>query len=106
MSIQLLRDSVYNRCEIKLVGFDKMEGTPITQIHNTIRKIFEFELRSIINSFVSELSKSTSEQQKKNVALSYINRFLSKEYKGIFKHDIHYSEEFKKKWGRNEVGCE
>lgn len=97
MSIQLLRDSVYKRCEIKLIGFDKIEDTPISQIHNTIRKEFEIELRTIINSFVAELSKSTSDSQKQAIALDFSKRFFSKEYKRIFKHDIHYSEEYKLK---------
>lgn len=97
MSIQLLSDKVYTKCELKLVGFDKIEGTPITQIHNTIRKEFELELRAIINSFVAELSKHPLPEKKKEIALNFKELFCSKEFKGIFKHDINYSEEYKMK---------
>lgn len=97
MSIQLLRDKVYEKCELKLVGFDKIEGTPITQIHNSIRKEFELRLREIINSFVAELSKHPLPEKKKEIALNFKELFCSKEFKGIFKHDINYSEEYKMK---------
>lgn len=97
MSIQLLRDKVYERCEKKLVGFDKIEGTPITKIHNTIRKTFEIELRAIINSFVAELSRHTSLEKKKEIVLNFKELFCSKEFKEIFKHDINFSEEYKMK---------
>lgn len=97
MSIQLLRDEVYKKCEKRLVEFDKIEDAPMARIHKEIRKGFALELNKIINSFVSELSKYSSLEKKKEFVFNFKELFASKEFKAIFQHDIYYSNEYKKK---------
>ncbi len=97
MSIQLLRDKVYTKCEINIFGFDKIENAPMTKIHNVIRKGFAIELNKIINSFILELSKCSSLGEKKQFVSNYKELFASKEFKAIFQYDIYYSDEYKKK---------
>lgn len=101
MSIQLLRDKVYTKCEINIFGFDKIEDAPMTKIHKAIRKGFEIELNKIINSFVSELSKYSSLKEKKEFVLNFKEKFASKEFKAIFQYDIYYSDEYKNKCLKN-----
>lgn len=101
MSIQLLRDKVYEICEKKLAEFDKVEDASMARIHKEIRKGFALELNMIINSFVLELSKCSSLKKKEEIASNYKEQFASKEFKAIFKEDMYYSDEYKRKCIKN-----
>ncbi len=97
MSIQLLRDNVYKKCKIRLIDYDKLEDANKTKIHNEVRTGFGLELKKIISLFVVELSKHSLPDEKKKFVLNFKKLFGSKEFKGIFQHDIYYSDEYKEK---------
>lgn len=101
MSIQLLRDKVYEKCEKKLAEFDEIKDAPMARIHKEIRKGFALELNNIINSFVSELSKCLSDDEKIKVVSNFKEKFSSKQFKEIFKKDMYYSGEYKRKCIKN-----
>lgn len=99
MSRDLLRENIINKCKKGLVGYDRFEEVEMTVIHQFIKNEFRLELNKIINSFVLELSKSSSVEGKKRIIASYKEQFASKELKKIFNEDpqFYYSDEYKKK---------
>lgn len=99
MSIQALRDNVYNKCEARLVGYDKIEDAGYSAIHSKIVEVFGVELRGVFNSFLLEMTnKTTPENEKKNIINRYRDGFYSSIFKNIFDDDIqfYYSEDYKK----------